>query len=203
MRAAQEAQLFVVRRGLDPTAWTALHTLCELHPEWPIAALCRADLWEFAWSGGTAGGRLRAWVEAANWFANPTRDRLVWRWRAAESPALGAHAVRPGGGVGAVGAGGWLVVVWRETWCAEAHAALARQALSESVTIRHGTAWWLAAAEGRTVDELASAGESGGDGLFVHPVSQWGRWHGAALPFPALGPLIEERCGSVQTGASG
>lgn len=196
----RERQLFVLRRGLDPTAWTALHTLAARHPEWPVAALARADLWEFAAPEALPAERLERWAETANWFANPTRDRVLWRGPEAPAPGVAAHAARHDGSVGWDGEGGFLLVLWREAWRAAEPETLARQALAESVTIRRGTAWWLGAPAGNGA-LVAAAGESGGGGLFVHPESQWGRWHGPELPCPAIGPLVEESAPEARLGA--
>jgi hypothetical protein len=190
-----EMQLLVLRRGLDPTAWSALHTLAARHPEWPVGSLARGDLWEFAAAERLSRERLARWVETANWFANPTRDRLLWRPAGSPSPRVAAHAVRLDGGVGGEAEGGYLLVVWREAWRAEEYETLSRQALGESVTIRRGTLWWLGAPAGAdtaALAALAEAGASGGGGLLVHPESQWGRWHGVELPCPAIGRLVEE-----------
>ena len=185
-------QLFVVRRGLDPTAWTALHTLRETHSEWTVDAVARAELWEFESAASPAAAPvlpLERWVESANWFANPTRDRLLWRQPGEDPPPLGAHAVHEDGRVGATNPGGHLLVAWREGLEAPEHTALARQALAESVTIRRGTVWWLTS--GADPSRTAAAGESAGGGLLANPESQWYRWLGAALPIPLLGHGIE------------
>ena len=182
-------QLFVVRRGLDPTAWTALHTLHGTHPAWRIEAMARAEFWEFAWDGGGSGSetKLRQWVEGSNWFANPTRDRLLWRPAETPSPPLASHAVHEDGRVGASGPGAFLLVVWRQGMEAAEHATLARQALSESVTIRRGTVWWMGAAQ----DALAEAGGTAGGGLLANPESQWHGWWPDGFPQPALGADVE------------
>lgn len=196
-------QLFVVRRGLDPTVWTALHTLRETHPEWAVEAVARAELWEFdaasAARGAERGAALERWVQSANWFANPTRDRLLWRHLGEAPPPLAAHAVHEDGRVGASSPGGHLLVVWREGLEATEHTTLARQALAESVTIRRGTVWWLAS--GDDPSRIAAAGESAGGGLLANPESQWSRWLGAALPIPLLGHATE-LLGAAAKGAS-
>jgi hypothetical protein len=191
-------QLLVRHRGLDPTAWTALHALARLCGDDPPAALARAALWEFTWEGDADGDALlRAWVAGANWFANPNRDRATWRQSAGDATDLEAGAALAGGGVGSAGPGAYLVTAWRGAADAPEHEAAARRALGRPVRLRRGQVWWLAAAAGDAGRILAPGGAAAR--LLANPHSETARRVVGALPVPLLG----DETGGADGGAPG
>jgi hypothetical protein len=186
-------QLLVRHRGLDPTAWTALHALAEGAdaPGRP-AALARAVLWDFAWDGEPDLARhLADWVAAANWFANPNRDRVTWRQAYADPTDLEVGAALASGGVGSAAPGAFLVTAWRGGQEAAAHAAAAFRALGCAVSVHQGQVWWLAAEGGDPASILLRSGGGADGGLLVNRHSQVARLCAAGLPVPAL-PLAED-----------
>jgi hypothetical protein len=196
-------QLLVRHRGLDPTAWTALHALARLARGGRPAALARAALWEFAWEGGPElDRRLADWVAAANWFANPNRDRATWRRSASDPTDLEAGAALACGGVGSAMPGAYLLTTCRGAPGAPEHQAAATQALGQAVRVRRGQVWWLAAAEGDASALLAAAGGAGGGGLLANPHSEIARLITAALPVPLLGDAAETKGPSSEPGGA-
>lgn len=184
---SERRQLLVRHRALDPTAWTALHTLVEGARRGRPTALSRAQLWEFAWEGGPeVGSALANWAESANWFWNPSRDRATWRRTASDPSDLESGAARAEGAVGSEEKGVYLVTFWRGTSEAPDHANAARRALGVELRVRRGQAWWLAAAEGHALEVLEEAGGRPEGGFLVNPHSQDARVYEGELPVPAL-----------------
>ena len=182
----QRRQLIVQHRSLDPTAWTALVALGDAGREGP-SALARADLWEFEWSGtADLAGRLESWARAANWFANPNRDRATWRGRGEDPTDLEAGAARASGGSGADGPGAFLVTVWRGAARSLEHETAASAALGTPIVVRRAQVWWLYAERGDPAAMLASAGGGPSGGLLANPHAQDARLYGERLPVPAV-----------------
>jgi hypothetical protein len=180
-------QLLVRHRGLDPTTWTALHALRALHPQAAPTALARAVVWEFTWQeGGDLAARLAQWVGAANWFANPNRDRLTWRGAAADPTDLEAGAALVSGGVGSAGPGACLITAWRGAGAGPAHSAAAARALGHPVQVRRGELWWLSSDGGDAVAILRAAGAEPAGGLLANPHSEVARVLVGAVPVPLL-----------------
>jgi hypothetical protein len=182
-------QLLVRQRGLDPTAWTALEAMLRGEGPGRPAALARAAVWEFAWEedGGTGlAERLEAWVAAANWFANPNRDRATWRTRSGDATDLASGAALASGGLGSPAPGAHLVTAWRGAAAASEHAAAAAGALGCPVAVRRGEVWWLAAEAGDAASILEWAGAAETGGLLANPHSQRAVLYPGVLPVPAV-----------------
>jgi hypothetical protein len=183
----QRRQLLVRHRALDPTAWTALVTLGHTARAGRPVALARADLWEFEWAGSPdLVRRLEKWASAANWFANPNRDRATWRAREEDPTDLEAGAALADGGSGARGPGAFLVTVWRGARRSLEHEAAASRALGTPLAVRHGQVWWLCAEDGGAETMLAAAGGGPTGGLLAHLHAQAARLYGEGLPVPAI-----------------
>lgn len=179
-------QLLVLRRSLDPVAWTALHALLELELPARPRALGRADLWEFALSPDLGEEELREWAVSANWFANPSRDLVRWRSRSGDPTALSRAAVRADGGVGVPGNGAYLAVTWIDALEAPAHQKAAARHLGGEIAVRRGHIWWLGVEGSAAAACLAAACGDGGGGLLMNPHSQWSRIYPEELPVPTL-----------------
>lgn len=174
---SERRQLLVRHRALDPTAWTALMSLPG------ASALARADLWEFEWSGAAdLAARLEAWAGAANWFANPNRDRSTWRAADADPTEIEAGAALASGGSGATGRGAYLVTIERGSARSREHEAAATRALGTPIAVRRAQVWWLAAEAG----DAAVALENAGGGLLANSHAQASRFYGENLPVPAV-----------------
>lgn len=191
-------QLLVRHRGLDPTAWTALEALARLARRGRPGALARAALWEFSWDGDAASeGRLGEWVAEANWFANPNRDRATWRRASSDPTEMEAGAALLSGGVGASGAGAYLVSAWRGAVVAGEHAAAATRALGRPVQVLRAQVWWLGAAASAAAAILEEAGAGAAGGLLVNPHSERAWLFAGDLPVPLLDTGEENRQGAL------
>ena len=190
----QRRQLLVGHRALDPTAWTALVALGSDRRGGRPSALARADLWEFEWSGSPElSGRLEGWTSAANWFANPNRDRATWRVREEDPTDLERGAALADGGSGASGPGAFLVTVWRGEQRSLEHEAAASRALGTPLVVRRGQVWWLCAEDGDAMAVLAAAGGGPSGGLLANLHAQAARLYGEQLPVPAVWDEADER----------
>jgi hypothetical protein len=179
-------QLLVLRRGLDPVAWTALHALRELQLPATPRALGRAELWEFDLPEGSGPEQLMSWAVSANWFANPSRDRVRWRRQPGDPTGLAQAAVRADGGVGSQGDGAYLAVTWIDALDAPAHQKAARRHTGAEVEVRRGHVWWLGVSGAAATTCLEAATGSGSGGLLVNPNSQRSRIYHDNLPLPTL-----------------
>jgi hypothetical protein len=182
----ETVQLLVMRRGLDPVAWTALHALRELKLPAVPRALGRADLWEFRLPAGTGADELMGWAVSANWFANPSRDAVRWRRRSGEPTGLAQAAVRADGGVGSRGDGAYLAVTWIDALEAPAHEKAVHRHTGAAIEVRRGHVWWLGVGDASAATTLEAAGGDPGGGLLVNPHSQRYRIFPDNLPLPML-----------------
>lgn len=179
-------QLLVSRRGLDPVAWTALHALGGLELPATPRALARAELWEFGLPSGADPERLVRWAVSANWFANPSRDRVRWRLSSGDPAALSESAVRADGGVGMKGDGAYLSVTWIDGLEAPAHEKAVRRHLELEIAVRRGHVWWLGVDGNSAADCLRILADEAAGGLLANPHSQRCQIHADGLPLPTL-----------------
>lgn len=183
----QILQLLVGRRGLDPEAWTALHSLQSMRTRERVTALSVAYLWEFHWSeSGPQVSRVQEWVSSANWFANPSRDLLRWRESGTVSMTLADSAATPEGGVGSSREGTYLLVSWLGDQGATEHGRAAQRLFGDSFEVRRARLWWLAVEGGSAEAYLRRHANLESGGLLLNPHSQAGRVLGSELPFPAF-----------------
>jgi hypothetical protein len=174
-------QLWVERLALDPSAWTATHTLQLLLGKDAPQRVGRADLWELRAETkdpeASVADRFETWMRGSNLFVHPSRDRGV---------VLGGIAPLPGPATALV------AVADRGGGESRAHAITLAHALGGTWRARRGTVWTLAWPPEREADvpelaERAAWTRRRTSGLLVNQESQdavvlVGRWECPVLP---------------------